>query len=52
MRKVDFTSDKETRFKKSLQKVAGPGVFESDINIEDPEIEPGGRRLLVESIKV
>jgi hypothetical protein len=38
--------------KMSLQKAAGPGVFESDMNIEDPEIEPGGRRLLAESIKV
>jgi hypothetical protein len=50
MRMADLTPDKQTRFKKSLQEAAGPGVWESDINIE---YEPGrGRRLLAESIKV
>jgi hypothetical protein len=51
MRKADFTSDKQTLFKKSLAAAAGKGVLEADVTIE---IEPinGGRRLLAESITV
>jgi hypothetical protein len=51
MRKADFTSDKQTLFKKSLAAAVGKGVLEADVTIE---IEPinGGRRLLAESITV
>jgi hypothetical protein len=52
MSKADFTSDKQTLFKKSLTAAAGPKVLVSTINIIDIEPINGDHRLLVESIKV
>jgi hypothetical protein len=51
MSKADFTSDKQTIFKRSLATAAGKGVLESDVTIEIETIK-GGRRLLAESITV
>ncbi len=52
MREADFTSDKQTLFKKSLAAAAGEGVFETDVTIDKIEPINGGRRLLAESIRV
>jgi hypothetical protein len=52
MRNADFTSDKQTLFKKALATAAGAGVFEADVTIDKLETINGGRRLLAESIRV
>jgi hypothetical protein len=52
MRNADFTSDKQTLFKKSFAAAAGEGVFETDVTIDKIETINRGRRLLAESIRV